>query len=145
VKARINNLTVILVPIYGPNNRDDDFYCRLGNCIRNAGDHPVVVGGDRNTVFSCIPIPGNLDVLNMAGLPNPTNSRKVNEMCETLKLTDPFRILYPYKIDFSYAPWGNVRENRSRLDFFLVLYLLLKIVQLSRVYKADFSITKRCC
>jgi hypothetical protein len=89
----------------------------------------VVVGGDWNTVFSCIPIPGNPDVFNMAGLPNPTNSRKVNKMCEMLKLTDPFRILYPHKIDFSYAPWGNLRKNRSRLDFFLVSESIIPLVE----------------
>ncbi len=80
----------------------------------------MVVGGDWNTSYSCLPLPGNPDVLNMANLPNPVNSRKVNELCESLKLTDPFRALYPYKVEFSYAPWGNTRDNRSRLDFFLI-------------------------
>jgi exonuclease III len=120
VKAVINDITVILVSIYGPNNRDDDFFLRLGNSIRTAGDFPVVVGGDWNTSYSCLPLPGNPDVLNMASLPNPANARKVNELCESLKLTDPFRALYPYKVEFSYAPWRNTRDNRSRLDFFLI-------------------------
>jgi exonuclease III len=120
VKARINTKTVILVSIYGPNNRDIDFFSRLTASIRNAGDHPVIIGGDWNTTFSCLPVTGNPDVLNMAALPNPANSKKIKELCESLKLTDPYRLLYPNRIEFSYAPWGNTRDNRSRIDFFLI-------------------------
>jgi hypothetical protein len=40
-------------------------------------------------------------------------------MCD-VKLTDAYRILYPMRNEYSYAPWGNSRDNRSRIDFFLV-------------------------
>ncbi len=35
-------------------------------------------------------------------------------------LCDPFRVLYPNLRDFSYSPRGNLRKNRSRINFFLV-------------------------
>jgi len=78
------------------------------------------MGGDWNAVFSCLPLAGNNDVLNMNALPNPSNSKKIKDLCATLKLTDPYRILYPLRNEYSYAPWGNSRDNRSRIDFFLV-------------------------
>jgi hypothetical protein len=41
-------------------------------------------------------------------------------MCTDLRLSDPFCTLYPTKIDFTYTPFGLVRNNRSRIDFFMV-------------------------
>ncbi len=35
-------------------------------------------------------------------------------------MVDPFRILYPEKREFTYSPFGNVRLNRSRLDFYIM-------------------------
>jgi hypothetical protein len=56
----------------------------------------------------------------MHEVPNAAHSRKIRELCEQFSMADPFRALFPEKIDFSYAPWGNLRNNRSRIDFFLV-------------------------
>jgi exonuclease III len=112
LKVRILNHTVIQVSIYRPNNRDDDFFNRLTASIRAAGEFPVIVGGDWNTVFSCLPLAGNIDVLNMSALPNPSNSKKIKELCESFRLTDPYRVLYPIRNEYSYALWGNSRENR---------------------------------
>jgi hypothetical protein len=41
-------------------------------------------------------------------------------MCEIYNLTDPFRFLYPEKVEFSYVPRNVTSNNRSRLDFFLI-------------------------
>ncbi len=98
LKVRIREYTVILVSIYGPNNRDDDFFNRLTVCIRSAGDFPVIMGGDWNTVYSCLPLAANIDVLNMSALPNPSNSKKIKDLCDTFKLTDPYRLLYPNSV-----------------------------------------------
>ena len=38
----------------------------------------------------------------------------------TYCLIDPFRFFSPNTRDFSYQPFGSVRNNRSRIDFFLV-------------------------
>jgi exonuclease III len=120
LKAEINGLTVILGSIYGPNNRDDNFFVNLSNSIERFGDFPVVIGGDWNATLSCLPVDDNPDVLNMRELPNLYHSRKISELCDKFSLADPFRLLYPERLDYSFAPWGNVRNNRSRLDFFLI-------------------------
>ena len=49
-------------------------------------------------------------------------------MCTELGLTEPFRGLYPQKQEFSYSPFGTVRLNRSRLDFFICSSALLTSV-----------------
>ncbi len=102
---------VILGAIYGPNQRDNNFL----NCLCISLNR---LGGDWNTKPSCLPDPDNPDVLNMQDVPNAAHSRKIRDICNNFNLADPFRILYPNKIDFMYAPGGNLR-NRSRLDFFL--------------------------
>ncbi len=56
----------------------------------------------------------------MRDLPNLHQSRKISELCDRFNLTDPFRLLCPERLDYSFAPWGNMQNNRSRLDFFLI-------------------------
>jgi len=64
----------------------------------------------------------------MQALPNITNSKKIKEMCLELGLTDPYRALYPNKLEFSFAPWGNTRTNRSRLDYFVISNNIIPLV-----------------
>ncbi len=67
----------------------------------------------------------NIDTFQMAGLPNPKNSELLGNLCVKHQLTDPFRVLYPIKREFTYSPFGHVRLNRSRLDFFVVSETLI--------------------
>jgi exonuclease III len=119
LRADINSSTVIFGSVYGPNESNPNFYVNLKNSIRRLGDHLCILGGDWNATQSCLPLTSNIDVLNMQALPNITNSKKIKEMCTELGLSDPFHVLFPNKLDYTYAPWGNTRNNRSRLDFFL--------------------------
>ena len=45
---------------------------------------------------------------------------RASVICMDFNLSDPFRTLYPGWRAFSYSPFGTVRRNRSRLDFFVV-------------------------
>jgi hypothetical protein len=56
----------------------------------------------------------------MQDIPSLPHSKKIRDLCNAHYLVDPFRVLYPNRRDFSYSPWGNLRRNRSRIDFFLV-------------------------
>jgi hypothetical protein len=56
----------------------------------------------------------------MQDVPNSAHSKKIRKICNNFELYDPFRTLFPNRTDFSYSPWGPLRRNRSRLDFFLV-------------------------
>jgi hypothetical protein len=118
--AEVQDQTVILGSIYGPNNRDDNFFVNLSESLGNLGKHPAVLGGDWNSTFSRLPVQDNPDVMNMQDVPNAAHSRKIQELCSRFNLTDPFRVLFPNLLDFSYAPWNNIRKNRSRIDFFLM-------------------------
>jgi hypothetical protein len=43
-------------------------------------------------------------------------------------LTDPFRFLYPEKLEYSYIPRNILANNKSRLDFFIISDSLLDCV-----------------
>jgi hypothetical protein len=88
----------------------------------------VVIGGDWNTTWDRRPIHNNIDVFQMAGLPNPKNSELLESMCTEFDLVDPFRVLYPLRRDFTYMPFGTVRLNRSRLDFFVMSSNLIPVL-----------------
>ncbi len=113
LRADINSSTVIFGSIYGPNENNPNFYGNLKNSIRRLGDHPCILGGDWNAIQSCLPLASNIDVLNMQALPN---------------ITDPFRVLFPNKLGYTYAPRGNTRNNRSRLDFFIISNNIVPLV-----------------
>jgi exonuclease III len=104
VKCLIQNHTVILASIYGPNSTDPIFFNNLSNNIHSLGDYPIVVGGDWNTTYSGLPLAANPDIINMASLPNHPNCKSLSALCRNKKLIDPFRMLWPDRLDYSYTP-----------------------------------------
>jgi exonuclease III len=56
------------------------------------------------------------------------NSNLLEELCTDLTLSDPYRTLYPTRIDFTYSPFGQTRNNRSRIDFFMVTNNLIPML-----------------
>jgi hypothetical protein len=56
----------------------------------------------------------------MQDVPNIHNSKKIRELCREFNLSDPYRIMYPNRLEYTYVPYGTIRKNRSRLDFFLM-------------------------
>jgi exonuclease III len=71
--------------------------------------------------------------------PNPVNGGLLREMANKYNLTDPFRIMYPEKIAFSYNPFGPLRKNRSRIDFFLVSTGIVKNIDDTGIFSAQLS------
>ena len=107
--------------VYGPNHdHEASFYTTLTNTIISMGNNNVILGGDWNATWDNSRVGKNLDVINMADIPSYIRSNSILKMADTLNLTDPYRIFYPNKRDFTFAPSAMQQRNRSRLDFFLV-------------------------
>jgi hypothetical protein len=92
----------------------------LANNVKN-----IVLGGDWNTTWDRRSVVSNIDTFHMSGLPNLKNSELLSNICAKHRLIDPFRALYPIRKEFTYSPFGQVRLNRSRLDFFVVSETLI--------------------
>jgi exonuclease III len=118
----------IVISIYGPNRFDPDFFTSLRHLLRNANDTPVILGGDWNCTVSSDPARTNPDVINMNTIPNKRHSDLLKNMCEDLSLSDPYRIKYPNKCEYTFTPSDPTRKNRSRIDFFLVSRSILRSV-----------------
>jgi len=96
------------------------FFSTLDLCLSKHLSLPIIMAGDWNTTYSCDKLDTNLDVMNMASLPNPKNALLMGDLCEKFGLVDPFRIFFPSKREFTYIPRDRKQKNRSRLDFFLI-------------------------
>ena len=110
----------ILGSVYGPNEFNPQFFDRLKRSVQKLGNLPIILGGDWNCTFSRDPIETNIDCLNMQRLPNLRHSELLDELCNDLRLTDPYRIFFPTRRDFTFKPRCRESINRSRIDFFLI-------------------------
>jgi exonuclease III len=128
-----NGCDITVGSIYGPNNTGREFYRYLNLAIGESVGRYKVIGGDWNTVLDPLPVQHNIDVINMAAVPNLANSTLLREMCEAKELCDPYRVLYPTKRDYWYTPFGDTRKNRSRLDFFLISNSLIPALELCSI------------
>ena len=135
VHCKINGTEVILANIYGRKDSDDEnFMQNVFNRVNSYG-LPIIAGGDFNMV-QCTKKPTNPkrcvhpskqkysginpELFNMATVPNPKNSQKLEQILSAGLWVDPFRYLYPHKREFSHIPYTMNNRNRSRIDFFLV-------------------------
>jgi exonuclease III len=131
LECTINGVRYGIGAVYGPNNTSRSFYNGLSTVIRTlqaSGITNLVIGGDWNTTWDRRPVTENIDTFCMAGLPNAKNSELLENMCNEFGLIDPFRALYPDRREYTYLPFGNVRLNRSRLDFFIISNTMLDMV-----------------
>jgi exonuclease III len=127
LKVKTEDCTFWLASIYGPNNNDNEFFNRLQALCRYSEGLPMVFGGDWNATICTLNNADNIDTLNMHVPPSNFRSQKIQDLSHEGQLTDPFRALWPGKRDFTYVPRTG-RNNRSRLDFFLISDSILDTV-----------------
>ena len=99
-------------------------YEQLQKGVLEMGCETFILGGDWNRTWDT-----NIDVLDMAAIPSKLRSEKLKKMCETLKITDPYQVLYPNKLEYTYIPAALHHTNRSRIDFFCVSTAVINNIQ----------------
>jgi exonuclease III len=109
-----------LIVVYGPNHVQANFCHDLRTCIAYLGDLPLVMGGDWNCTYSTSPPAPNIDIFKMANAPNLNHSKLLKKLCDDFELCDPFRTKFPNRLEFTYLPSNALRQNRSRIDFFII-------------------------
>jgi exonuclease III len=122
IKASINESTLVIGSIYGPNTDEDlIFYDNLSDSLRALNCDSVIIGGDWNATWCCEEdVNNNIDVFRMRAVPSKRRSERIKLISDTFNLTDPFRVFYPNRLEYTYVPAIVENNNRSRLDFFLV-------------------------
>ncbi len=106
--------------IYGPNNLDPAFFANLNDCVMLLDTPNLIIGGDWNCTTSCLNDDSNIDTINMRSPPNHRHSLLLREFCERWNFSDPYRIKFPTRREFTYQPSAVLKTNRSRIDFFNV-------------------------
>jgi exonuclease III len=122
LKVIINGGQLVIGSVYGPNldQGSDLFYGSLESHLERWENLPKIIGGDWNATYSNLSVEENPDVLFMRSLPSKVRTDFILEMCRNLSLSDLFRTLNPDVREFTYNPSGQLRKNRSRIDFFLI-------------------------
>ena len=120
IRTVINNTQLLLGSIYGPNTTGRDFYRRIESILERNQDCKVIMGGDWNTVWDKGDLENNIDIFKMQNLPNKCNRDLLRDMSARFSLFDPTRVLYPDAKLYTYLPFGTMRANKSRLDFFVI-------------------------
>ena len=91
--------------------------------ILKFGNKKFLIGGDLNMLSDARRISSinnfNLDIKNMAQIPNVNNSITLASWCETGFVTDIFRHFYQDRRIFSHVPFNKNDYSRSRVDHFL--------------------------
>jgi hypothetical protein len=55
----------------------------------------------------------------MRNPPNLRHSLLLKKLCEDLEMSDPYRVKFPNRKEFTYRPSVILKTNRSRIDFFI--------------------------
>jgi len=76
--------------VYCPNKNDPAFFTWINNQLLAQGDIPIILGGDWNTCVSSENVHSNIDLLNMASIPNKPHSELLQKICNDHDLCDPF-------------------------------------------------------
>ena len=135
VMADIKGNRFTLCSIYGPNVHNKNFFTNLAIGIRQLLTGNLIIGGDWNCTYSCDTVLNNIDCLNMRDIPNSRHSNYLKTLCNEFKLMDPYRGFYPNRRDFTFVPMNALRDNRSKIDFFLVTeHLFLQLVDCNIAY-----------
>jgi hypothetical protein len=121
--------TLSIGSIYGPNQVNQNFFTLIESKLREWNSTYTILGGDWNCLFSSDQVNVNIDCINMVAGPNASNTLAMLQLCENCSLTDPYRYIYPDRIDFSYVPRDKSKKNLSRLDYFLISTNSLRFVQ----------------
>jgi exonuclease III len=124
----MNNCMFWIVAVYGPNSNDINFFRNLSDLINRNQNYPFIIGGDFNCTVSNNDPAINLDIFNMQNIPSIFRTNLLQEIINSSSLTDPFRALWPLKADYTYIPRAD-RNNRSRIDFFLVSDSILPAIE----------------
>jgi exonuclease III len=106
------NTEFLVGSVYGPNKYDPEFFTNLRHLLRNVNDIPVILGGDWNCTGCSDPARSNPDVINMATISNKRHSDLLKTLCNDLSLSDPYRVKYPNKCEFSFTPSDPTKKKQ---------------------------------
>ncbi len=118
LKVDIEGNEIVICSIYGPNNHNPVFFDTLRTFLDRLGSQNTIIGGDWNCTVSTAPPDSNTDTLNMQNLPNLRHSNLLKKLCNDLDMSDPFRVKFPNRREFTFFSKDQSKNSRSQIDFY---------------------------
>ncbi len=124
ILIKIDAKEYLLGSIYGPNHdseADRAWYKKLFETIHDIKRRrhllTILVAGDFNTILSELQV-YNPDLIDSSSISQRGNQTIIKDSMNKIGLFDPFRLLFPDKIAFTWQNFGKTGPKK-RLDFFL--------------------------
>ena len=131
-----NNIKIMLVNVYAPNQDRPDFFENIQNILDENEQDYVLLCGDFNLVLN-----PSLDSYNYVNINNPMARLKLIQMMHDYQLVDFYRIYHPNSKRFTWRKKNPIKQ--ARLDYFLgnnTLTDLIKTTKIKPGYRSDHSI-----
>ena len=123
----IEGFRFTLGSIYAPSNKPETFFKVLTSTIDNIKNSQVILGGDFNTTPCDSMVDLNPDLFNHKGA-NLNGSKILNDWMSRSNKVEPFRMLHPFRREYSFKLGVGPTATKSRIDFFLISTELMKYV-----------------
>lgn len=132
VAGKLQNTTVILASVYGPNWDDCSFISKLSTSLPNIYNHYIIISGDFNLVQDPI-----LDRSSNKPQSSSKPAKTLHDFAKRLGLSDPWRHTSPMTKTFSF--FSHVHHTYTRIDFFLLDDRLLSMIKASDYHSIAIS------
>ena len=136
VDLKLENATLKVINIYGPNIDSPWFYENLNDLVKNNHLDYTIVCGDFNLVLN-----PNMDSHNYKAINNPRALARLLDMISEQNLKDTFRLLQPSTRRYTWR--RKIPIKQARLDYFLCSDNLCDHIKSSVIkpgYRSDHSI-----
>ena len=114
IQIKIQGTDLNLICIYGPNSNDIEFYRQIRARSEMNGQNSII-GGDFNTILDNRGRDLSIDRIDDGACPNLHNSRYLNKWIDSGDIVDPFCVLYPEKVEYSYTSFRR-NDNIGKIS-----------------------------
>ena len=136
VDLKLENMTLKIINIYGPNLDSPGFYENLNDIVKNNELDYTIICGDFNLVLN-----PDMDCCNYKTINNLRAHAHLIDMISEQNLIDTFRLLHPSTSRYTWRRKSPMKQ--ARLDYFLCSDRLCDHIKSSTIklgYRSDHSI-----
>ena len=118
IDLKLENMTLKIINIYGPNIDSPGFYENLNDIVKNNELDYTIICGDFNLVLK-----PHMDCHNYKTTNNPRTHARLIDMISEQNLIDTFHLLHPSSRRYTWHRKTPIKQ--ARLDFFGVLIVFV--------------------
>lgn len=133
INITINNYSLTIGNLYGPNTDDPSFFQNFFSSISNLSNCPIIIAGDFNTVLD--PTTDRFNNIGKKHIWKSTDS--IKQFMSDMGLGDSWRLQHPDIKAFSF--YSPVHHSYSRIDYFLTSNSIISNISESKIHPIIIS------